>query len=80
MTQAFKFARVVGVPDESEFVIYGASLLRTGAVGGNGEKISLGSLVKIEMNVQANAIRITVRTVHPASTSAIIQTAKALLS
>lgn len=68
------------MPDESEFIVYGASLVRTGALGPNGEKISLGSLVKLEMNVQANAIRITVRTVHPSSTSAIIQTTKAILA
>lgn len=67
------------MPDESEFVLYGAAQLRTGAVN-NGQKVSIGCLAKIEMNVQANAIRVTFRTQFPAATAAILQTAKALLA
>jgi hypothetical protein len=36
-------------------------------------------MVKIEMNVQANAMRVTLRSVHPAATQAILQTVKNLL-
>jgi hypothetical protein len=75
----FKFARVHGMPDESDFVVYGAASMKTGAMSPTGDKISLGVLVKIEMNVQANALRITVRSVHPAATSAVMQTSKSLL-
>ena len=79
MVSSLKFGRVVGMPDESEFVIYGASLLKTGALGGNGEKISVGCLVKIEMNIQAKKLRVTARTVHPAATAALFACAKTLL-
>jgi AP-2 complex subunit alpha len=79
MTGALKFAHIRGFPDESEFVLYGASSLRTGQQTQTGEKISIGCLVKVEMNVQANAMRITVRTLHPAATHATMQTFQSLL-
>jgi hypothetical protein len=79
MTKALKFGKVTNMPDESEYVIYGASSLKTGATGPNGDKISVGCLVKIEMNVQSNAIRLTARTLHPAATSAIFECARSLL-
>ncbi len=60
-------------------MIYGAATLRTGAIAANGEKLSVGCMVKIEMNVQANAMRVTLRSVHPAATQAILQAVKALL-
>ena len=78
--QALKFGKVTGVPGESEFVVHGAASLRTGALTPTGEKISIGCLVKIEMNVQSNAIRVTVRTLHPAATHAVMMTVKALLA
>ena len=80
MVSSLKFGRVTGMPDESEFVIYGASLLRTGAQGPTGEKINVGCLVKIEMNVQAKKLRVTARTVHPAASTALFACAKRLLS
>lgn len=67
------------VPDETEFIVYGAASLRTGATAPNGDKISIGCLAKIEMNVQANALRVTIRTLHPSATSSIMQTVKSLL-
>jgi hypothetical protein len=79
LTGALRFAHVRGFPDESEFVLYGASTLRTGATTPAGEKISIGSLIKVEMNIQANAMRITVRTLHPAATHATMETFKSLL-
>ena len=47
----------------TRYVLYGAASLRTGALaaGGSGEKVSVGCMIKIEMNVQANAMRLTVR-------------------
>ena len=77
--QTLKFGRTQGLPDASEYVIYGAATLRTGALSASGDKLSVGCMVKIEMNVQANALRITLRSVHPAATSAILQTVKGLL-
>lgn len=67
------------MPDGSEFIIYGSASLKTGARTPSGEKINVGCLVKIEMNVQANAMRVTFRTLHPAASSALLETAKALL-
>jgi len=75
-----KFGRVLGLPDATDYVIYGASSLRTGAKTPAGEKINVGCLVKIEMNIQANALRVTLRTLHPAATTAIMDSAKSLLS
>ena len=75
-----KMARITGLPDESEVTIYGASSLRTGALTAASEKISIGCLVKIEMNVQAGAIRMTTRTLFAAASTAVIQTAKSFLA
>ena len=49
-----------------------------GALTPAGEKINVGCLVKIEMNVQVNAMRVTLRTLHPAATLAILQAIKLL--
>ena len=80
LTKALKFGKVTGMPDESEYVVYGASSLKTGAPGPSGDKISVGCLVKIEMNVQSNAIRLTSRTLHPAATAAVFECARSVLS
>ena len=72
LTHALKFAPPTmtggedssgALADASEYVLYGAASLRTGALaaGGSGEKVSVGCMIKIEMNVQANAMRLTVR-------------------
>lgn len=53
--------------------------LRTGTMTATGEKVTVGCLAKIEMNVQANAMRITFRTLHPSATSALMATAKIAL-
>jgi hypothetical protein len=79
MTKSLRFGPVIGMPDESEFVRYGACSLRTGSAGPNGEKISVGCLVKIEMNVQSNAVRVSARTLHPAATLAVFESARSLL-
>jgi hypothetical protein len=80
LATSLQFSRVSGMPDESEFVIYGASSLRTGATNPAGEKINYGCLIKIEMNVQSNALRLTTRTSHASASAAIIATALILLN
>lgn len=77
---ALKFGRVEGLPDISDTVFYGAASLRTGALGPNGDKISVGCMIKIEINVHANAVRATCRTLHPAATAALMQNTKSILS
>jgi len=83
LSSVLKFGRVLGMPDESDLVMYGSSVLRTGALAtnkmGEMEKISVGCMIKLELNTQANALRISIRTLHPAATLAIMQTAKSLL-
>jgi len=82
LSSALKFHRVSdGLPMGSDNVVYGSASLRTGTVKENsGEKITLGCLIKIEINAQSNVLRVTSRTVLPAATTATIQTAKTLLS
>lgn len=79
LTALLRFSYVRGVPGESEFVLHGAASLKTGATTPAGDKINLGCLVKIEMNVQSSALRITVRTMHPAASLALMATIKAAL-
>jgi hypothetical protein len=79
LLQTLKFARVEGLPDATDYVIYGAATLKTGALNAAGEKVAIGCMAKIEMNVQANAIRVTLRCVQPAAAQAILQTVKNLL-
>lgn len=83
LTSILKFGTVSGMPDGSDLVLYGSAVLRTGALAANKagamEKISVGCMIKLELNTQANAIRVTVRTLHPAATAAILLTAKTLL-
>lgn len=69
-----------GLPDSSEYVIYGAASMRTGAKSPSGDNISVGCLAKLEMNVQANALRVTLRTVHPAASAALMETIKTLFA
>mmetsp|Transcript_28020 Transcript_28020/g.39890 ORF Transcript_28020/g.39890 Transcript_28020/m.39890 type:complete len:1087 (+) Transcript_28020:36-3296(+) len=79
LVTVLRLGRINGIADSSEYVIYGAGSLRTGAVTSTGEKINVGCLAKIEMNVQANAMRVTLRTLHPAATAALLQATKFLL-
>jgi len=75
-----KLGLISGLPDSSAFVFYGAGTLRTGAVaaGREAEKISVGCLMKVEINVEVKAVRVTARTLHPAATAALIETSKSL--
>ena len=80
MTAALQFGHIMDLPDSSDTVVYGASSLRTGATTQQGEKISIGCLVKLEIHLQSNSVRVTVRTLHPAATHAIVEVARALLA
>lgn len=79
LTSGLKFFYVAGLPDSSDTVLYGAASLRTGATNPNGEKISVGCLIKIELNLNANALRVTTRTVAASATTALLASAKSLL-
>jgi hypothetical protein len=58
------------------YFIFLTAALRTGALTPAGDKVTVGCLAKVEMNVQANAMRITFRTLHPSATAALMATAK----
>jgi hypothetical protein len=78
---ALKFATVAEkIEGDMEFAINGASSLQTGALHQNGEKINVGSLIKIELHPPTNSVRVTVRTLYPGASQAVMQTAKSLLS
>jgi AP-2 complex subunit alpha len=50
--------------DQTAFTISTAGTFRTGATNPNGDKISVGCLMRLEANPKANAFRVTVRAVH----------------
>ena len=78
--QALKFFHVTEGVDDNH-IVRGAASLRTGSLNAiTNEKITIGCLVKIEVNEGAGALRVTIRTVNAAATTAVMQTAKALLS
>jgi hypothetical protein len=79
-TKVTKFGLTAGMPDSSEFVLYGASSLKTGSTNPKGEKINIGCMAKIEMNLQSRSVRLTLRTLHPMATQSILETIKILFN
>ena len=59
--------------------VMGCSQLRTGALNQSGEKINVGSLIKAEFNPMTRNARITIRTIYPAASQALMTTAKQLM-
>lgn len=66
--------------DQNDLSLSAVGSLRTGTVGPDGSKISVGALVRIEINVQARAVRVTARAVHGTVAAALVNTIKALVS
>jgi AP-2 complex subunit alpha len=60
---ACRLAQATGV-DKTETTISAAGTFRTGTAGPDGNKLSVGLLLRLELNVAANAYRLTVRAVH----------------
>ncbi|KAF4319644.1 hypothetical protein BBO99_00006029 [Phytophthora kernoviae] len=58
-----KFAIVDGLDSQASGSLSGAATFRTGAVGPNGDKLSVGCLVRLEAS-DSNSYRIRVRAVH----------------
>merc|ERR1719399_2172634 len=54
-----RVAVVDGVDDGGGSILSGATALRTGTVNAGGEKISVGCLIRLEMNEAAGAFRLT---------------------
>eukprot|EP00604_Paraphysomonas_vestita_P003352 CAMPEP_0174818834 /NCGR_PEP_ID=MMETSP1107-20130205/1729_1 /TAXON_ID=36770 /ORGANISM="Paraphysomonas vestita, Strain GFlagA" /LENGTH=559 /DNA_ID=CAMNT_0016031289 /DNA_START=1314 /DNA_END=2993 /DNA_ORIENTATION=+ len=77
VSTVLKFQVIENTPQ----LITGAASLRTGTINPTtGEKVTLGCLIKIEINSPSNALQVTVRTVLPGATDAVIGTIKSLLS
>jgi len=58
-------AFATGVDDGDGTILSAASALKTGTTNAGGDKISVGCLVRLEINSVANAYRLTVRTAVP---------------
>ncbi|KAJ1455907.1 hypothetical protein M885DRAFT_518780 [Pelagophyceae sp. CCMP2097] len=67
----FNIALAQGVDDAGGTILSGATALRTSTVNAGGEKISVGCLVRLEMNAGAKAYRLTVRTAVPHVSTAL---------
>ena len=72
-------AVVEGVDDGNGTILSGATALRTGTMNAGGEKISVGCLVRLEMNEAAAAFRLTVRTAVPHVSTALSESIQQLL-
>jgi len=66
--------------DQNDLSLSAAGSLRTGTLGSDGSKISVGALVRIEINSQVKALRVTARAVHGTVAAALVNTIKALVS
>jgi hypothetical protein len=74
-----RVAVVDGVDDGGGSILSGATALRTGTVNAGGEKISVGCLIRLEMNEAAGAFRLTVRTAVPHVSTALAEAIQKLL-
>jgi len=72
-------AFAAGVDDNDGTILSGAAALRTGTTNAGGDKISVGCLVRLEMNEHANAYRLTVRTAVPTVSRSLAQAIIAVL-
>ena len=79
LTDLINLAIVDGVDDGGGTILSGATALRTGTANAGGEKISVGCLIRLEMNEAANAFRLTVRTAVPHVSTALSEAIQKLL-
>lgn len=66
--------------DQNDLSLSAVGSLRTGTAGPDGGKISVGALLRIEVNAQVRAMRITARAVHGTVAAALVNTIKALVT
>lgn len=77
--EGLHLAQAQGI-DQNDLSFSMAGSLRTGATGPDGSKISVGALLRIEINAQVRAVRITSRAVHVTVAAALVNTVKALIT
>lgn len=70
----------IAIIPTAEAATCGAAILRTGTAGAGGQKISVGCLVRVEVNPQAGAFRCTVRTATAPMSSLLLDTVRGCLS
>jgi AP-2 complex subunit alpha len=66
--------------DQNDLSLSVAGSFRTATAGPDGSKISVGALLRIEINPQVRAIRVTSRAVHGTVAAALVNTVKALVT
>ncbi|OQS04089.1 AP-2 complex subunit alpha [Thraustotheca clavata] len=76
LTDTMKFG--LGVDASGALALAGT--FRTGTAAPTGDKISVGCLVRLEANAQANSYRLTVRAVHPDVSVAVKNILKGVLA
>jgi hypothetical protein len=76
-SQALKMGLVSGA--QSNSMVVGAASLKTGTLTAANEKISIGCLVRLQMDKLSGCVTVGVRTLHPAATTSTLATIKALL-
>lgn len=79
LLEGLHLAQAPGV-DATDASVSAACSFRTGATGPDGNKLSVGALLRVEFNAQARAVRVTSRAVHGAIAGALVNTVKALVS
>jgi AP-2 complex subunit alpha len=78
VVEGLHLAQAPGV-DTTEASLSVAGSFRTGATGADGNKLSVGALLRVEFNAQIRAVRITSRAVHGTIAGALVNTVKALV-
>lgn len=79
VSQGLRMAIAPGV-DTTPNTVTAASTYRTGTTNADGQPISVGCLLRVEINLQARAFRVTVRTTHPVVSKGYLQVAASLLT
>ncbi|KAJ0398698.1 hypothetical protein ATCC90586_003189 [Pythium insidiosum] len=79
LTEAIKLAPAEGL-DAAGTSVTAAGTFRTGTAAPNGDKISVGCLVRVEANAMGNSYRVTVRAVHKDVSLAVKNNLKAVLA
>jgi len=76
-SQAVKLGLVAGAQTGNTAV--GAASLKTGTLTANNEKISIGCLVRLQLDATSGVVTVGVRTLHAAATDCFLKTIKQLL-
>jgi hypothetical protein len=80
ISHAFEKAMKLGnIPATAQGMVIGAASLKTGTLTERNEKISIGCLVRLQLDQMSGVATVAVRTLHPAATAATMETIKSIL-